>query len=58
MDKEDKEKYGSNGRKYCKKLPYMFTPAMYQLLLLVISKDEEFIGRVEYPIVMEKIAEL
>lgn len=40
MNKEDKDRYGPNARKYCRKLPYMFTPAMYQLYLLGISKDE------------------
>jgi len=55
-------------RKYCKKLPFLFTPAMYQLLLLGISKDEmkkihkcrydQIMGRVDFPVVREKISEL
>lgn len=36
-EKEDKKVLP---RKYCKKIPYLFTPVMYQFLLLGITKEE------------------
>ena len=38
--KEEKQSNVPTGRRYCKKLPYLFTPAMYQLTLLGINDRE------------------
>lgn len=65
---EEKKQKIQTPRKYCKKLPYLFTPAMYQFLLLGITNDEmkkihkcvydNVMGRVDYPSILERISEL
>jgi hypothetical protein len=66
--KDEKEQKIPTPRKYCKKLPFLFTPAMYQLLLSGFSKEEmkkihkctydQVMGRLDFPVVREKISEL